>query len=164
MKKITTLEMEIVLNRYFDCRRNIIVPNVSWGMYLNNKSLHECDLLICTGNNYLYEVEIKITKPDLVADKKKSHGHRHPSIKRLYFAYPNYLEDADIHVPERAGIITIGRTDAGGFGWDVRRTPINTNVKRISDSEKLKLAHLGAMRIWSLKNRLLSEIKKAIDK
>lgn len=156
MKKISTIEMEIILSNLFDFRRNLIVPNVSWGMYLDRQPLHECDLLVCTGSNYLYEIEIKISKADLLADKRKGHGHNHPSIKRLYFAYPGYLKDCEKHIPERAGIITVERTDAGGIRTGVLRKPKNNMSSRpITEAQKIKLAHLAAMRIWGLKKKLI---------
>lgn len=65
--KITTLDMEIVLMEYFGVNRNIIVPNVSWGL-----NLHECDLLIFSKSGYATEVEIKISKQDLLKDKNKN--------------------------------------------------------------------------------------------
>lgn len=154
-KKFKTIEMEIILANYFDVRRNLIVPNVSWGMYIDRMPLHECDLLICTGSNYLYEVEIKVSKSDLMADKKKPHRHFHPAIKRLYFAYPESFGDVEKHVPDRAGIITVSRTEAGGIRRNLLRKPENNmNSRSITDKEKFHLAHLGAMRIWTLKKNI----------
>ena len=73
-----TLEMEIALMRKFDVRRNIIVPNICWGM-----NLHECDLLSITKKGYATEIEIKVSKPDLRADRDKTHGHRSNKIEFL---------------------------------------------------------------------------------
>lgn len=160
MKKIKTVEMEIILSSYFDFRQNLIVPGVSWGMYIDKIPLHECDLLICTCSNYLYEIEIKVSKSDLIADKKKLHGHSHPAIRRLYFAYPENLKDVEKHVPERAGIIIVSRNDRGGIHTKLLKKPINNmKARSITDKEKLHLAHLGAMRIWNLKKKVLNEKK-----
>jgi len=156
MKKITTIEMEIILSSYFNVRRNLIVPNVSWGMCIDQKPLHECDLLICTKSNYLHEIEIKVSKSDLKADKKKFHHHFHPAIKSLYFAYPETLKNVEEYVPERAGIITVGRTETGILFTKILRKPKNNMKSRaITDKEKFHLAHLGSMRIWTLKKRIL---------
>ena len=38
-KKITTLEMEIALANHFGFRKNLIVPNVKWGLNLNGKPM-----------------------------------------------------------------------------------------------------------------------------
>lgn len=160
MEKIKTIEMEIILAKYFDVRQNLIVPNVKWGMYIDRAPLHECDLLICTGSNYLWGVEIKVSISDLKADKNKRHGHFHNAIKRLYFAYPETLKDAEKHVPERAGIITVARTKAGGIHTNLLRKPKNNMQSRsMTDKEKFHLAHLGAMRIWNLKKRIMKAEK-----
>lgn len=152
-QRITTLEMEIALAKHFNFRQNLIVPNVSWGLYMNQSVLHECDLLILTGSNYLWEVEIKVSKADLKADKKKIHGHYNRNIKRLYFAIPEYLEDSIEHIPERAGIISVKNN--GRFFCKQLRKPRIDKGYQLTDKEKLKMAMLGSMRIWALKNRII---------
>lgn len=47
--------LQIACARYFNPRKNVIVPNVSWGM-----ALHECDILVMTPAGVAYEVECKI--------------------------------------------------------------------------------------------------------
>lgn len=64
-----TIELEIAIMEYFGIRQNLIVPNVSWGM----NGLHECDVLILSKAGYATEVEIKISKPDLLKDRDKKH-------------------------------------------------------------------------------------------
>ena len=146
-----TIEMEILLASHFDFRQKLIVPNVSWGLWIDHKPLHECDLLICTQNNYLWEVEIKISMSDLKADKKKSHGHYHKAIKRLYFAVPENFKNYEKHIPNRAGIITVGED---GPCKIVRKAKENKKAMSISNKQKAHLAHLGAMRIWGLKRKV----------
>ena len=152
-RKITTTEMEITLASYFDYRKNLVVPNISWGLRLNNKPLHECDLLILTNAGYLWEVEIKISKADLLADKKKYHGHYHPAIRKLYFAIPEYLALEVEHIPQRAGIIIV-ETSLNHWCNTIRDPVVNEGYK-LEDHEKFKMAKLGAMRIWGLKSKLI---------
>ncbi len=76
---VKILDIECALATYFDPRRNLIVPNVWWGMGLN----HECDLMVMTRSGYVYEVEIKTSKADLVRDLKKPHGHGDDKIRKL---------------------------------------------------------------------------------
>ena len=66
---ITTTEMEVALAHYLNMRVNLIVPNISWGMFI-----HECDLLVITPAGYMWEVEIKVSKQDLSRDSKKRIG------------------------------------------------------------------------------------------
>ncbi|MBT9170538.1 MAG: hypothetical protein DDT18_00881 [Actinobacteria bacterium] len=105
--KITVSEIELAVADYFNPRVNLIVPNISWGMFL-----HECDMLIVTKNNYAYEVEIKTTKSDLVADQKKRHNHSNKKIKKLYFAIPDYLLQYAEYIPDHAGIIVVANKKA----------------------------------------------------
>ena len=67
--KITTLEMEIAVMRWLGIRQNLVVPNVSWGL-LN----YEADVVSLTPSGYATEVEIKVSKADLLADFKKGHS------------------------------------------------------------------------------------------
>jgi len=151
--------MECALATWFDYRINLIVPNVYWGWGLDN---HECDLLIVSKAGYVTEVEIKISRADLRADAKKSHGHRNARIKYLYFAVPEKLETAALEfVPERAGIITVrnGENVVGIYPHRPKckriREPSKTiNVSKMSDHERYKIARLGALRIWNLKRKL----------
>jgi len=149
MKGYSTLEMEVEIADYFNPRVNLIVPNISWGMYL-----HECDMLIITPSNYAYEVEIKTDKYDLIKDKEKRHQHNSKKIKKLYFGIPYYLLEYINHIPERAGILVVGES-----------LYMRNNVKKIreaqvwsdykfTEQEKYNVARLGSMRIWGLKRTL----------
>ena len=154
---MTVLDMELALVTFFDYRRNLIVPNVGDGLFL-----HECDLLILTKAGYAYEVEIKTTKADLIRDKKKGHGHHSNKIKYLYFAVPEPLLNQRQHIPERAGIISVEQKEHLGRKYEVCsivKPPTVNCIYRFSDSERLQLARLGALRIWGLKRRI-SDIQK----
>lgn len=160
---ISTVEMEIALIGHFNVRQNLIVPNISWGLYLQEKIFHECDLLVLTGSNYLYEVEIKISKADLIADVFKKHHHLHPAIKRLYFAIPAFLKDDIEHIPERAGIILVHKRKDHIF-CRLERKPKDQKGYKLKEEEKLKIALLGSMRIWSLKKKIIKLNKMIKEK
>src|SRR5262245_35861210 len=99
---MTALEIETIIAYKFGVRRNIIVPNVSWGL-----GLHECDILIVSQSGYATEVEIKISKYDLKKDLVKGHGHANDKIKYLVFAIPEKIEQHIDLIPAEAGIIVI---------------------------------------------------------
>jgi hypothetical protein len=147
--------MECALASYFDYRQNLIVPCVHWGFGLD---MHECDLLMMSKHGYLTEIEIKVTRADLRADAKKTHGHRHARIKYLWFALPDYLENAIQFVPERAGIILVQPWEPGyQSGPKCRKIRTPTCVKhapKMTDRERYKLARLGTLRIWNLKRQI----------
>jgi len=139
--------MEVQIARWFDVRRNIVVPRVSWGL-----NLHECDLLILTKANHAIEVEIKVSLGDLKVDLQKDHGHRSDRIRRLFFAVPETMKPEKFlpFVPERAGVIVVHKA------WcDILRpAKINTRARQFTMEERSKLAELGTMRYWK---RRLSE-------
>jgi hypothetical protein len=104
-ERITTLEMEIALMKYFGVRQNLIVPNISWGLYI-----HECDLLVVKKSGYAIEVEIKVSVQDFKKDFKKGHQHndKFNRIKSMYYAFPKSIVDKCVDlVPENCGIISV---------------------------------------------------------
>jgi len=159
---MTAPEIELAIAEWFNPRQNIIVPNVSWGMFA-----HECDLLVLTKSGYAYEVEIKVNKYDLIRDKFKKHGHKTSITKRLYFAIPEALKTEISHIPEYAGIIIVKQEGYAKRGWfpsriEVLREPIEQNARKFTEAEKFNLARLGTMRIWTLKKKL-KEVQNGND-
>ena len=147
----TTQEIEIAVAHHFNPRVNLVVPNVSWGMFV-----HECDLLVMTRAGYCYEVEIKVSRSDLMRDKLKPHGHNHRLLKRLYFAIPDkLLRDAE-HIPARAGILVVVGVDHEP-GWAVRveREADDQECRPLSDHERYQVARLGALRVFGLKQSIV---------
>ena len=147
--------MEIEVARFFNPRRNLVVPNVSWGFFI-----HECDLFVLTQSGYGYEVEIKVSLADLKADAKKWHGHRSHKLKRLYFALPDFLLEHTEYVPERAGIIAVKPT--GIDGWHVYkvREAQEQPAQAYGWHDRYKIARLGALRVFDLKQKIL-KLKKS---
>lgn len=147
-----TLQMEIALMKELNVRINIIVPNVSFGMCLGGKSLHECDLLSLSKSNYATEIEIKVSKSDLLKDKLKKHGHKHGHIKTLWFAVPEKLKEVALsEIPERAGLYIVKNNMKV---YVVKNPIINKKAKKWTEKERVQLLRLGAMRILTLKNNI----------
>lgn len=141
---LTTKQMEKKLARFFDYRVNVIVPRVSWGF-----DIHECDLLIMSKSGYATEVEIKISKADLVKDKLKPHKHNDNRLKALYFAIPEKLKNCIEHIPEKAGIILVNNDYGTRQSCEIiREAKINKTPHKFTIEEQFKLARLGTMRIW----------------
>ena len=153
--RLKTIDMEVSVANFLNWRSNIIVPNISWSFFN-----HECDLLRLSRAGYATEIEIKISKSDLVKDKEKRRGHYHSKIKHLYFAIPDYLERYQYHVPDHAGIIIVSSTRKIWVGQMqtykcvITRKPQNNGSYKFSESERLRLLELMAMRIWRLKMKL----------
>lgn len=158
-----SLDIELAVAGYFGARANLIVPNVSWGMFG-----HEVDLCILSKAGYATEVEIKVSKADLVKDKEKRHGHNDSMIKYLYFAIPEHLFTCECisHLPGRAGILAVKwnepfdnpyyprRRIEGYWSCKKQREAAIQYDRKWTDCERNSLLRLGAMRIWGLKQKL----------
>ena len=150
----STEEIEIAIASLFGRRRNIIVPNISWGL-----NLHECDMLIIRDSGFAVEVEIKRSKQDLLNDFKKRHGHRSTKIKEFYYAIPqSKVQKWKELIPEKAGIITYERGDGGWVYANHYRMAKKKPCRKLTEAEILKAAKLGCMRIWDLKERLYNNM------
>ena len=138
----TTAEIERVVGNFFRPRQNIVVPNVSWGLFV-----HECDLFVLTRNGYGIEVEIKVSRADLIKDKDKSHGHNNIKIKKLFFAIPEKLNTPEIivHVPARAGIIVV---DKRGHCKIIKVAITRADAIKMDDSKRTALLRLAYLRYW----------------
>jgi len=158
---VTTAEMEVAIAKYFGIRKHIVVPNVSWGFFN-----HECDLFLIRTSGYGFEVEIKRSKSDMMADFKKKHGHKDRAnrIVQLFYAFPEeLLPKVEDLVPDDCGILTVSRSE-----WDNKaRASMRRDAKRrkgakpLTQKEQLKIARLGTLRIWTLKEKLnLLKLKK----
>jgi hypothetical protein len=155
-KVVSTIEMEEAISRLFGIRTNIIVPNISWGL----PGMHECDVFIVKKSGYAVEVEIKRTKADLLADFKKKHDHSDVRIREFYYALPEkLLETCTELIPEHAGIISCYKSQwatRNDIYATIKRKPkIRKDARKLTMEEQFKVAKLGTMRIWSLKNKII---------
>ena len=156
-KPVTTIEMEIAIAKMFGIRRNIIVPNISWGL-----GIHECDLLVLRNSGYAVEVEIKRSIYDLKKDFEKRHGHidYKNRIVEFYYAFPEEMyEKCKELIPENAGIILC----KSYFDYKKRFKPKayikkkgkrNSKAKKMTQKEQQQIVRLGALRIWTLKEKI----------
>lgn len=158
-RMISTPEMEVAIAKYFGIRTHIIVPNVSWGFFS-----HECDLFLIRKSGYGFEVEIKRSRSDMLADFKKKHTHNDKKnrIVQLYYAFPKeLLPKVEELVPVDCGIITVEYYGNQGYARMYRDATRRKGAKRLTEAEQLQIARLGTLRIWTLKEKLnLLKLKK----
>ena len=136
-------DIEIAVALHFCYRRNVIVPNISWGMGLH----YEADVVVLRPSDYAIEIEIKISASDIRADRKKKHQHDSNLFRELWFAVPEKLEGHP-DIPCRAGILSV---DAEGRVESIRSPQRNRLAVKWSQQQRNKLYHLASMRTWSLK-------------
>ena len=155
---MNSLDIEIAVAQHIGHRQHLIVPNVWWGLGF----LHELDLAVLTKSGRLWEVEIKVSKSDMKADKKKYHGHMDPMnrISRLYFAVPETLKSCIDLIPETAGFLVVLNRNNRTYVEETRKPKTIKSARQLTDDERHKLYHLGAMRIWGLKKKLQAEKAK----
>ena len=142
----TSTEIEWAVAHYFGYRSHVIVPNITWGMMFP----FELDVAIMTNKGYLYEVEIKISRSDIIRDKNKQKwnaGYPIGRIKKLWFAIPEKLVVCDGIIPKMAGILIV-KND--GTVKEIRK-PENNPARPLSIEDQFNFARLGAMRIWPMK-------------
>lgn len=171
--------MEVALMNYLNYRQNIIVPNVTTGSGLVN---FETDLLMIRPSGYAVGVEIKVSKSDLMADFKKTQ-HTDKEFKRgkssleryygkfrhFYYAVPDNMKQIALEVvPSHFGVLYVGMSPKNShfpyrlYVGEARPAPVMFQHKW-SDSDRLAVARLGAMRIYGLKHTARSKYLKELN-
>lgn len=154
-------EIEIAVARYFGWRQNLIIPNLYYGL---SGLYYEADLVVVTKSGYAYEVEIKISKQDLIRDRDKKHKHDCKHFRGLYFAIPEKLYDKIKdnvldYIPEDAGLIVCNIEQYNTAKYYVAQTkwkPKPRKVEPLTLEQQLQVARLGTMRVWSLKKKIIN--------
>ena len=153
---LTVHEIEdLIISKEGDVRKNLCVPNVSWGMNID----YEADLLIITKSGYCTEYEIKRSYSDFLADMKTDKcAHKAPWVYTFYYGIPlsfkdtvlTYFEDKGIIECDILGILCYSErgsiTSVGGI-------PHTKGGRKMFLEEMLKVASLGTMRYWNLRNK-----------
>jgi hypothetical protein len=143
----------------FDWRRNVVVPNLSWGLGLG----WEVDLGVLSDSGWLTEVEIKVTLADFKKDSEKyrhrieaSPGHE-SKIRRKFFALPHTINQkrfgyevrSDYPLPEGCGLIVVSGGPNGDKAEIVEEAKVNPNARKLRDDERRDMLRLGYIRFWA---------------
>ena len=155
----TALEIEYAVATYFNYRVNVIVPNVypmSFGIHPGG---FEMDIAILSARGYLQEVEIKVSKTDLIKDADKDKWRYYPfiNVKKLWFAIPEKMISCMDLVPDIAGILCVYKT---GKVRAIRQPKANNIAMPLTPIQQFKFARLGAIRVWPMKHNILIEIHR----
>lgn len=162
LTKLTVHDIECMLVDYFGGIRgkNIYVPNLSWGMFK-----YEMDFVVITPNKYLYEVEIKRSWSDFMADFKKSHIHDDIHVQKFYYCVPKAMEEQalDYCKDEHIGIISY---DDDRCIISYREPKLRDSNKILDNNELFRLARLIIIRFWKHRDDKIGDekIKYELDK
>ena len=155
-----TPELESKLVKWFEPRRQLIVPNVSWGWGLT----YEVDLVVVRPSGYAIEVELKVSRADVIADQKKGKWRRgwgNDRFRESWFAVPEKLQDfALANIPAHCGLIVVPE-DSYPCIRVVRKAKLNTKAKPLTEKEEIALLRLAAIRMWTLKHHRAKSINRA---
>jgi hypothetical protein len=151
---MNTQRLEWLVADFLGVRENLIVPNVKYGFY---GMPYEADLIVVAPSMYATEIELKVSKSDIKADNnKEAYAHKSKRIKRFFYAVPDELKDCE-YLPIDCGlIIARERIYSNGQNCMIVRPPrINKDAKKLTEQEYRVLLRLCAMRVWTLKERLV---------
>lgn len=165
--KVKCIDIELAIMRNFDFRQNLIVPNVSNMMGI---VAFETDMLVLTKSGFAYGFEIKVSKSDLKADFKKPQHAKfnemrngktgleryYKKFKHFYYAIPEELKQSALElIPDFCGLFVYKKNEYPKISkFYLERKPKKLFDYKWSDKERLELARLGAMRIYTLKQSI----------
>lgn len=120
---IAALGIVYCLNRGLSCGPNILMHFVEGPdtrqFEQNYLGQYEADFLYITKNNYLYEIEVKISIEDFRADQKKKHYHDHPDVRGFYYCIPSQMfvkqSEEILQVCKSRGAGLIVKTESTGL-------------------------------------------------
>lgn len=141
--KATEASIQYILGRHYGINRsNIIIPNIrmDYGRY-------EADLILINKNQFLIEMEIKISFSDFKADFMKKNFHNNSKLRGLYYVFPHELwlkyqnRIREMVIEVGAGIITVHNYDVY-----VQRKPKWKDVKPLTKEEVAHYMRLGCLK------------------
>lgn len=140
----TEAKIQWILGKTFGIERGYIsLPNV----LLMDKGMYEADFIYINKNNFLTEIEIKISISDFKADFNKKHFHDSPKVRAFYYAIPEELWEKhhetilDLARSVGAGIILCDEATCR-----VCEKPKLRKVEPLTNSEVLHYARLGCLK------------------
>lgn len=157
-----------VIHSQFFQRKLLVVPRCTWPG-------HECDLLAVHAPSLrILDLEIKISRQDLLADPKKDkwwEGHFPvydkelrqyvqkprvrlewpPNVWKHYYVMPDAVwrsGDLGGQLPAKSGVIIFRRNGSGLFAWVAKHAQPNKKAQPIQPADVMDLARLAGLRMW----------------
>ena len=154
--------------------KNIMIPNVSFARtscrvpkYGNNGQLigheypfrgvrHEADLIWINENDYLTEIEIKVSYSDFLADFKKKEKHLTKYTRAVYYAFPHNMYKRNEEKIRK--VLTEKFPEAGVIIVDTEKSVVDMikvaeyfKVEKIPIEVKIGLMRIGCQKWWRRK-------------
>lgn len=165
---LTVREIQRKIVSAYDIRKDIFVPNVSWGYFRT----HEADLVMIH-NGYLVEFEIKRSWEDFLADFKKDATHFEGKVFMLYYVVPESIADKCWEFiqnheweepynrgPKPCGLMTYDEgkdapVKTRHFGQELSNYTDKSNKEyKLYLEEQNAIMRLGCMRLWNKQNTI----------
>lgn len=178
-RSLYEIEVALAKENQFNFIKNIVAFNVN-GISRLLPIFHECDMLVCSKDGYLTEIEIKRSWNDFLNDFKKKHNHNNfPLIKYFYYCVPLSIFDKVQEFLEKeynarqekdnfnyTGIITYDEElNIGLHGHRFKLFekdeeyhilfPTMVGYNKLFIEQQLELARLASMRVINLKEKLI---------
>jgi hypothetical protein len=162
--RLCARQVELAVAEHFRWRQNLVVPNVSWGL----PGLHyEADLVVVYPSRWAIEVEVKVTRADIKADRnKRKWDSQHFEcisrnlFKEFWIAVPLGLETCDA-IPDFAGVLTVDpRPDMMRWARLVRRPQRNKAARPLTPQQYQALQRLAYFRVWTMKQHLETGLRR----
>jgi len=161
---IKTPEIELAVMREYDFLQNTIIPNVHWILGF------EADIFMLTKAGYATCFEIKVSKSDLIADRKKRHirllkdlpqgaMRYYNKLKHFVYVVPEHLQEIALQeIPDFAGLVVAYKVPESYLPKKVFlkkvRTPKKLSSPKWTEKERVELLRLGTLRIYNMKQKI----------
>jgi len=158
----------ILATKHWNFLDQIIVPRCKFTGY-------EADILVLNKNDWLEEVEIKISAADFKREfKSKKLKHKklvygikkykstvidNHLIHKFWFAMPSDLADSLINdIPDYAGLLSIKIVGKKFIVEILKSAPDLIHGRKLLDKERTKLMRLAYIRFWNKENLKLMDL------
>ena len=138
------------IERGLDCGPNIIMDQY-WKVWDGGErqdrysGCYEADFLYITKNNYLYEVEIKLSIADFRADKHKTLYHNFPDVRGFYYCMP-----MELYAKHKEEVLRVCKEKDAGLIVEsnefkvIKKAPQRKSVKPLTDNGYIHYLRLFA--------------------
>ena len=165
MPKMNAATLQVLVARHADINRNFVIPNVSHSFFP-----WETDVLALSAAGYATEYEIKVSVADFKREWRKERWRSKSFLKvfrnrirRYVIVVPHEIADKCVpHIPDDlgAGVLSFEpQVDWKGnkhlAAHELIKPRINTKARKWTDSERIHLGELAAIRYWQQRRKAI---------